>query len=254
MFVKVIGCHGGVAPGYQTTCYQVDNRFLIDCGSACSSLTPKQQADITDIFITHPHLDHIKDICFVLENTFSPHRHILNLRSTPEILDDVHRHLLNNVIWPDFSAIPANPNQKGIVEFHPFKNTHELENHKITLFHVNHPGNAVGFLIDNGAHQVIFSGDTGPTAKLWEVANSCNNLKAIFTEISFPSNMDALAKASGHFTLTQLKDDMKKLESTNIPIYISHFKPLFLYDLIDEFREQAPDNFILMHEDDEIEI
>ena len=63
--VLVLGCHGGVAPDYQTSCYQINNRFLIDCGSVCSALTPNEQSKLTDIFITHPHLDHIKDICFI---------------------------------------------------------------------------------------------------------------------------------------------------------------------------------------------
>lgn len=252
MKVRIIGCHGGVAPNYQTTCFQVESRFLIDCGSACSSLTPKEQSEVTDIFITHPHLDHIKDICFILENTFSPDRPPLVLRSTEAILNDVHTHLLNNIIWPDFSKIPVGASDKRLLHFEPFEKTVTLDEFEVTHFRVNHPGNACGYLVDNGKEQVVFSGDTGPNAKVWEIANNCKNLKAIITEISFPSRMEALATASGHYTIDQLLEDMENLKSIDLPIYISHFKPLFMIELMKEFKEKAPKNMILMHEDDEL--
>lgn len=254
MKVRVLGCHGGVAPGYQTSCYQINDSFLIDCGSVCSSLSPKEQAKITDIFITHPHLDHIKDICFVLENTFSPNRETLTLRSTKPVLDDIKNHLLNDVIWPDFARIPLNPKTgKPSVVYEPVDGSFDIAGVTVTPFEANHPGNAVGYLIDDGDMQIIFSGDTGENTTLWETANQCKNLKAIYSEISFPSNFADLARASGHYTLSHLKIDHKQLKQQNTPIYIAHFKPLFLKELLDEFQHDAPEQFILMHEDDSFE-
>jgi ribonuclease BN (tRNA processing enzyme) len=253
MKIRIIGCHGGVSPGYQTTCYQVEDRFLIDCGSACSALTPNEQSQITDIFITHPHLDHIKDIAFLLENTFSPQRETLVLRSTKDILDDVHKHLLNDVIWPDFSRIHLDPKSKKVsVRFEPIKKSITLDGIKITPFPVNHPGHAVGYYIDNGNEQVVFTGDSGPCPEIWKRANAAPNLKAVFTEISFPNYLDGLARASGHFTLEQLSEDINALNRKDIPIYISHFKPAFLKDLMNEFYTQAPPQLKLLHEADEM--
>src|ERR1039457_6667535 len=111
MKVRILGCHGGVAPGYRTSCYMVNNRFLIDAGSLCSALGPIEQAEIEDIFVTHAHIDHIKDICFLVENTFFPERKVINIRSTNEILDSIHRHMLNHIIWPDFSKIFVDKDQ-----------------------------------------------------------------------------------------------------------------------------------------------
>ncbi len=255
MKVRVIGCHGSVEPGYQTSCYFVNERFFIDAGSICSVFTPEQQKKITDIFITHPHLDHVKDLCFLIENSASADRAALQLHSTKEILDDIHTHIFNDVIWPDFSKVSLQEATKEpLLKFLPLESSMKKEMGGVTLtaFPVNHPGHAVGYLLDDGVSQVIFTGDTGPSAKVWEVANSATRLKAIFTEISFPNRMDNLARVSGHYTLDQLSADMVNLKQTNIPIYISHFKPLFMRELLDEFHRKAPAQLRLMHEGDEL--
>jgi ribonuclease BN (tRNA processing enzyme) len=254
MKIKILGCHGGVAPGYRTSCYMINNRFLIDAGSAASALSPAQQAEIVDIFVTHPHIDHIKDICFLVENTFYETREVINIRSTPDILDNIHKHMLNDILWPDFSKIFVDKAQtKALIKFVPIKDRLLHEGVEISYMHVNHPANAIGFLLSQDSKQVLFSGDTGPTDELWNVANQSKNLKAIFTEISFPNSMDSLARASGHFTMSQLLNDIEKLKNKDVPIYIAHFKPRFFEELMDEFHRLAPKRMHLLHQEDEFE-
>lgn len=254
MKIHVLGCHGGVAPGYRTSCYMIDNTFLIDAGSVASSLTPQRQGMIEDIFVTHPHIDHIKDICFLVENTFYPERAVINVRSTPHILDSIHSHIFNDVIWPDFSKIYVDKqNQKALIKFIPIEKSTVHRNLTITYFRVNHPGNAIGYMLDDGNKQIIFSGDTGPTDEMWQIADQCKNLKAIFTEISFPNSYDWLARVSGHYTTQQLLDDLNKLKNKTVPLYIAHFKPRFFEELMDEFHRLAPSRMHLLHQDDEFD-
>jgi ribonuclease BN (tRNA processing enzyme) len=252
MKITILGCHGGVAPGYRTSCYMINDRFLVDAGSAASALSPKRQGEIEDIFITHPHIDHIKDICFLVENTFYEERPVLNLRSTPDILNSVHKHMLNDILWPDFSKIYVDEAQtKALIAFKPLEQDYKHEDLRIKHVRVNHPGHAIGFIFDDGKKQVVFSGDTGPTDLLWEEANKCKNLQAVFTEISFPNYMDKLARASGHFTIDQLLSDLNKLKNKDVPIYIAHFKPRFFEELMDEFHRLAPKRLRLLHQEDE---
>lgn len=254
MKVTILGCHGGVAPGYRTSCYMINDRFLIDAGSVASAISPAKQAEIEDIFLTHPHIDHIKDICFLVENTFFSSRATINVRSTSEILKSVHEHLFNDVLWPDFSKIFVDKeNSKTLIKFVPIEQDMTHEGLKINHVRVNHPGNAIGYILDDGNQQIVFSGDTGPTDLLWQRANECPNLKAIFTEISFPNKMDTLARVSGHYTTDQLLTDLKKLKNQDVPIYIAHFKPRFFEELMDEFHRLAPERMQLMHQEDEFE-
>ncbi|RME14505.1 MAG: hypothetical protein D6797_08625, partial [Bdellovibrio sp.] len=197
-----------------------------------------------------PHMDHIKDICFLLENTFSKDRKPLTLRSIKGVLDALHTHIFNDIIWPDFSKIHVN-NQEPLLKFQEIKGSAFVNGYKVTPFKVNHFKYAVGYLVDDGSRQVLFTGDTGPCKTIWEVANQCPNLVAIFTEITFPSRMEKLARASCHYTLDLLLNDIKGLKKKEVPFYISHLKPLFLEETLEEFSQKAPDYFHLLHEDDE---
>jgi ribonuclease BN (tRNA processing enzyme) len=254
MKVSVLGCHGGVAPGYRTSCYMVNDTFLIDAGSVASALSPQRQAEIEDIFLTHPHIDHIKDICFLVENSFYESRAVINIRSTPDILENVHKHILNDIIWPDFSKIYVDKAKtKTLIKFVPIEQDMRFQGIKVHHVPVNHPGNAIGYILDDGKGQILFSGDTGPTNALWESANRCPNLRAIFTEISFPNSMEGLAKASGHFTIDNLLSDLKKVGNHDVPIYIAHFKPRFFEELMDEYHRLAPKRMHLLHQEDEFD-
>lgn len=252
MKIKIVGCHGGTAPGYRTSCYQINDRFFIDAGSMASAFSPKQQMEITDILVTHAHIDHIKDLCFVIENTFHPERKHLTIRSTKEIIKDVHSNLFNDVLWPDFTKIYIDPKKKKtLMSFEEVKQGMDIDGVKIKYVKVNHPVNAVGYILDDGKKQVVFSGDTGPTQELWDEANKCKNLAAIFTEISFPTRMDALAQAAGHFTTGQLVAELDKIHNKDVPIYVAHFKPLFFEELMDEFHRTVPSRMVLLHQEDE---
>jgi ribonuclease BN (tRNA processing enzyme) len=251
MKVRVLGCHGGVAPGYRTSCYLVNDLFLIDAGSVATALSNEDQEKIEDIFITHPHLDHIKDLCFLMENTFHKNRKPVKLHSTKTILDHIHAHMFNDILWPDFSKI--NVGQSPSLEFVPLKEEFEFKGLKITHVPVTHSVTAIGYIVDDGKCQIAFTGDTGPTHRFWQTLSECKNLKGVFTEISFPNAQEKLAKASGHFTTDQLIQDLVKLRQKDVPIYIAHFKPRFFEALNIEFERAKNKRLHLLHLEDEID-
>jgi ribonuclease BN (tRNA processing enzyme) len=52
---------------------------------------------------------------------------------------------------------------------------------------VHHTVPTVGFIVHDEAGALVFSGDTGPTEELWEVARGIGNVRAIIVEASFPN-------------------------------------------------------------------
>ncbi len=89
---------------------------------------------------------------------------------------------------------------------------------------MNHITPTVGFLIEDGKSAIIYTSDTGPTDRVWEVANQIKKVKAIITEASFPNEEEERAEVSGHMTPELLKRDLLKL-NRRVRILIFHTKP-----------------------------
>jgi 3',5'-cyclic-nucleotide phosphodiesterase len=79
---------------------------------------------------------------------------------------------------------------------------------------------------------LAYSGDTGPTERLWEVLSDTPDLKALLMEVSFPSSEARLARVSGHHTPETLARDLRKLapgtdRCKELPTLLYHIKPSF---------------------------
>ena len=94
----------------------------------------------------------------------------------------------------------------------------------VTPIQVEHTIPTAGFIVHDGETGFVFSGDTGPTTKLWKAAKEMRGLKAVIVETSFPNRMDGLAKASGHLTPAMLQRELDKAPP-DVPVWVYHVKP-----------------------------
>src|SRR3989442_650126 len=62
MKIKVLGCHGGELRRHRTTCFLMDRKLTIDGGAITAALDLDDILEIDDIFLTHSHFDHVKDV------------------------------------------------------------------------------------------------------------------------------------------------------------------------------------------------
>ena len=69
-----------------------------------------------------------------------------------------------------------------------------------------------------------FSGDTGPTERLWKVVSRVRNLKAVFLEVSFSDDQQDLARDSKHMTPRLVARELAKMPA-KVPVYLYHMKP-----------------------------
>jgi hypothetical protein len=100
----------------------------------------------------------------------------------------------------------------------------ELHGVRLTPIPMNHPVPTFGFLLRGAAGAILWSSDTGPTTRFWEVANSTPDLKAVCIETSFDNALQALADVSGHLTPRTLELELAKLERP-VPVLLHHLKP-----------------------------
>ena len=253
MQVKIIGGHGGVTKNYHATSYLIDESILIDAGSVASGLDIEDQIKIDHILISHSHLDHTKDLAFISDNCFGLKGKPFEVHCHETVHRAIKTHLFNDIIWPDFSKLPkeANPTMhfNEIVE----DKVYELNGYKIQPIHVEHPveksGQAFGFIIEKDGVAIVFTQDTRATDKIWEVAKGYKNLKAIFTEVSFPNFLQGVADASDHHTPQTLKEELKKMPG-EVPVYLGHLKPNYQEQLIQEINDLKEERLHIMYADD----
>jgi len=229
MNIRVLGCHGSQLPKYNTTSFLLGHNVLIDAGTTTTILTLEEQLKIDYIFITHAHLDHIRDLTFIADNIcYQRRKKPLTIISTKGIIEAIHRHLFNNVIWPDFSRLPSA--KSPVIKFRIIKpgNKQKIDSLHITAIDLHHVVETVGYVVEAGGKTVIFMGDTGPTEEAWRIAIKTKGLKAVFIETSLPDGMKEIARKTGHLTPFSLEKELKKLQSMNPDIYLYHLKPNYL--------------------------
>lgn len=199
---------------------------MLDAGSAASTLTVDEQARLEGILITHSHLDHIGEIPFIADNIFGSKDCALPIISLKPVLDDLHKYLFNNIIWPDFTILSAG--DFPILKFTSVDEGEEknINGLRITPYRVHHNVNAVGFIIRDNSGSILYSGDTGPTDKIWEIGQKLSDLRAIITEVSFPNSMQDVGDAAMHLTPQSLRDELTKMPD-DVPVYLFHEKTRF---------------------------
>ena len=236
MKVKILGGHGGVTIGFQATSYLIDDKLLIDAGSVASTLSIEKQSHIDNILISHPHLDHIKDLAFLCDNCFGMRPTPFQVWSHPTVLGLIKAHLFNDTIWPDFSALPTP--QNPTISFHALEpeTTVEIGGYKVTPVPVQHPSDAMGYIVEKDGRSLLFTLDTAATERIWQRAKDFPTLKAVFTEVSFPNKLQKVARASDHHTPQTFAEELKKMPP-HIPIILTHLKPNFRSELEQEIAE-----------------
>ena len=225
MQLKVLGSAGSVTPEGQTCSFLVGERMVFEMGSAASVLSIAAQCRIDDVFLTHAHLDHVKDLAFLAENVFGGRDVPVNVRGLPATLETFANHIMNGAVWPDFTALPSpeNPTLR-YVPVEPGR-TIKVGGLRVTAVEVNHPGGCVAYVLDSGAGALVLCGDTGPTDALWQFVNEAGaQVRGIMIETSFPDRLHALADVSGHLTPALLGAELCKLDRRDIPVHICHIK------------------------------
>jgi ribonuclease BN (tRNA processing enzyme) len=96
---------------------------------------------------------------------------------------------------------------------------------------------AVGYFIKQGNTAIIYTGDTGPSDQIWEVANQRPELRALLIETSFPNKLSEVAQKSGHLTPRLLKEELLKLNRNDLTILLAHMKPQYLPVLRKEIKK-----------------
>ncbi len=255
MKIDVLGCSGAEFPGHNPAGFLLDGKILFDAGTLTNVLDRKAQSKITDIFITHAHLDHIRDISFLADNIIVEKRkQRVNIISIPSVIRNIREHLLNNSLWPDFSMIPDYEN--AVLRYVTVREGRPLNVNgcRISAYKVNHSVPAVGYLVeDRNNRRFFYTGDTGPADATWKKIGD-RKLDCLIIEVSFPNRMSEMAAITGHLTPRLLKEEICKIKQMPDRIYITHLKAQHLKTIKAEIAKLSMKNLKLLKDGDVISV
>jgi ribonuclease BN (tRNA processing enzyme) len=235
MEIEVLGCYGNVIGNYRATSFLVNDNLLIDAGTVTEALDDERLKRIKQVVITHTHIDHLKGLFpLVDELAMMGRQYSIELTSAAEIIEIISKNLFNNLIWPDFTVIPSE--RDAVINLRTIEVEQEARVGGITVkpVIVNHTVYTVGLVVKDGAKGFMFTADTGPTERFWEVARQEKGIEFILADVSFPSRLESMARVSGHMTLSILTEHLDRFGLSDMPVYITHIKPIFLNEILDE--------------------
>ncbi len=224
MRIEVLGSFGGQSDQCRTTGLVINGQLALDAGSLGQALPLERQRLIDTILLTHSHMDHTNSLPFFVENVYDEGSGEITIWASEATTYAIRKYLFNNDAWPDFTRLPNN--LLPVVRFQELTEEDPvvLKGVRFTPISVEHRVPTFGFLIEHGDAAVLWSSDTGPTFRFWEIANQSPNLRAICIETSFDNSMQEIADLSLHLTPSSLATELGKLER-NLPVYIHHMKP-----------------------------
>ncbi len=228
MRIRVLGASGSERPGSSLTGFLIDDKTILDPGTVTPLLTFEEQERITDVLISHSHLDHIRDLPFILDNRLMLDEvRTINVWALEETITILKEHLFNDLLWPDFTRLPVP--ERPVLRFQELFPGMFLKvgGYQVKSVLVNHSVPASGVIIkDDEGKGVGYTGDTGRTRRFWEEIYK-EGVEHIIVEVSFPDGHHDMAGSSGHYSPRVLIEDLKRFTLHERNIYITHVKPQF---------------------------
>jgi ribonuclease BN (tRNA processing enzyme) len=251
MKIRVLGCSGAIARDCRTTAFLVDTDLLVDAGTGVGDLGLEEMRGINDVLLTHSHLDHIAALPLMLDSVAKLRSAPLRVHALPETIDALHKHIFNDTIWPDFSRIPTP--EAPFVTLHAIHTGQILHiaGKTIEVMPAVHAVPAVGYAINTGRGNWVFTGDTERNAAFWTRLNQLD-VAALVIETAFSNSEQALAQRSLHLSPAVLADELDCIaHDKRFPIYITHTKPAETAQIMQEvcsFDQTSPLKHEVLHD------
>ncbi len=229
MRVRVLGCSGAIASGCRTTSFLLDDDVLIDAGTGVGDLTLDEMARIDHVLLTHSHLDHVASLPLMIDAVAA--RRIaagappLQVHALPGTIAALRTHIFNDLIWPDFAAIPSV--DTPLMRFVSFGvgDVVQVGGKAIEVLPAVHTVPAVGFAVDSASGHWVFSGDTHRNPAFWQRVNAMQ-VAMLIIETAFSDREKALAERSLHLAPSTLAEELDQIaRDRRFPVYITHTKP-----------------------------
>jgi ribonuclease BN (tRNA processing enzyme) len=188
---------GGYHPSdrRQTACLMLPEiGVVLDAGTGFYRVHNHVCTNTLDVFLTHAHLDHVVGITYLFDVVRGHDFERVTVHASPEKLDAVRTHLLNEALFP---ASPP-------CTFQPLAGEVTLRRGgRLTHFAVEHPGGAVGYRLDWPDRSMAYVTDT-TAATGANYINAIRGVDLLVHECNFSDKQAELAARWGHSSLSEV--------------------------------------------------
>jgi cAMP phosphodiesterase len=185
-----------------------------------------EQALIDYVYLSHSHLDHVKGLPLLLDNVLAGRQTPVEIIASAGTAAAIANNLFNGLLWPDFGKIPSPEHPTMHIQVIAPATPLTVGGYELQVVPVHHSIECHGVLVTTKSGSLAYTGDTGPTEAFWQMVNAAPKLRAVICEVSFPNEMEGLARRSGHFTPAMLGAELAKYAPQSpSPILVTHMKP-----------------------------
>jgi cAMP phosphodiesterase len=235
MNVRILGAHNVESAVTGFTSILIDEVLAVDAGALTSSLSFTEQQKLKAVLLTHPHFDHIRDIPSIGMNFFLMGK-TLDIFTPTAVREVLTAHLINDVIYPDFTKKPPD---KPSLRFHPIEPGEKvtIAGYEVLPVSVIHSVPASGYQITStDGKKVFITCDTGPgLTDVWRQVSP----DLLIIELTLPNKQDEFAQKVGHLTPALLQQELESFSNLKnyLPqVILIHINPLDEKEIKTEIR------------------
>ena len=225
MNIRILGAHNIESKNSRCPSFVIDGVLAVDAGALTSGLSFAEQQRLKAVLLTHQHYDHTRDIP-ALGMNFYLFEKTIEIYTTPPVREILSAHLLNDVLYPDFTKKPP---EKPAILFKTIEagRPETIARYEVLPLMVNHAVPTVGYQITSpDGKKVFISSDTGPElADCWQQISP----DLLIIEVTMLDKWDSFAHQSGHLTPTLLQQELasfRKIKGYLPQVVLKHMNPL----------------------------
>jgi ribonuclease Z len=206
---------GGYHPNERrhTACLMLPEIGVVfDAGSSAFRVSAHLVTNELDIFLTHPHLDHVQGLTNFLVPMLQGVIARCRVHALPATIAAVREHLFSQPLFP---ILPA-------FEFVPLQDQDTVSKGQATITHcpLAHPGGSLGFQLEANGKRVAYITDTTVDGSYTEFIRG---VEILIHECNFSDEMSEWAAKTGHSHTSQVASLAK--EAGVGTLFLTHIDP-----------------------------
>lgn len=238
MKIQILGNSGSGLFGAHSMSSLINENILFDCGTGLVNLDANKLTNITDVVLSHVHLDHTAMLPFLLDYKAGTATPTVTVHCLEETAKKLETHVFNGYIWPNFTKIIINgaPVLKyNIIQPYEKLNLGQVQ---LTPLPIIHQIQTIAICLHSPRENFVFIADIYDAEdKFWQYLANLDNFSQMVIETSFPNHMEKIAIDSYHLTPQMLQRLIQKTPPTVEKIYYCHTKPAFIPQIAQEIND-----------------